>query len=212
MPAAPSLWLPPLPPAARAALRPTAFDGWIAHDGTPVFVRPLQAGDGALLRMLFDGLSRTARLRRFHAGVVALPEPWLDRLAHPDAQTEFALIALAVEDGVEVPIGEARYAVDDAPPSEREFALVVADDWQRHGIGSELMRRLEHHAREAGIRRLHGDVQHDNRPMLAMLERRGYALRRHPGDAGLVRASLPLAPAANALAPTLAELHQELNP
>lgn len=161
-------------------------------------VRPIREGDAPLLRGLFDGLSAMSRLRRFHAGVVSLPERWLERLAHPDPRTEAVLLAVVVENGREVAVGEARHALDAEPAwpasGAHEFAIVVADPWRRRGLGDALTAAIEADALQRGLRRLHGDVQHDNRPMLSLLEQRGWAIRRHPRDPGLARATLELAP------------------
>jgi len=158
-----------------------------------ITVRPIREGEAPLLRAMFDGLSGLSRVRRFHAGVVSLPVAWIDRLAHPDPRTEAVLLAVAVENGREVAVGEARHAVDADPFGDHELAIAVADAWQGRGVGDALMHGLEADARRRGVRRLHGDLLHDNVPMLRLLRRRGWTVARHPGDPRLARAAFDLA-------------------
>ena len=51
-----------------------------------------------------------------------------------------------------------------------EFAIVVGDAWQKHGIGSALMKGLMEAARGQGLRAIEGEILADNRPMLELME------------------------------------------
>jgi acetyltransferase len=163
-----------------------------ARDGRPVLVRRVRPDDGALIDAFVKALSPAARLGRFHAAVNQLAPAWLHRMTHPQ-RFELSLLAVVSHGGPEVCIGEARYAVDaEAPADEREFALVVADAWQGAGIGARLLRALSQHAERCGVSRLYGDVLRDNLPMLALARSLGFATRRHPGDARLLRVAKTL--------------------
>ena len=61
------------------------------------------------------------------------------------------------KDGAKKQIGVSRYVTN--PDGESvEFALAVADDWQKHGIGRKLMGALIEYARMKGYRAVVGDV------------------------------------------------------
>jgi len=62
--------------------------------------------------------------------------------------------------------------------NEAEFALLVADDWQRRGIGSELLRRLVSVARDEGLDRIYGEILAGNTGMLRVRQRLGFTLGR----------------------------------
>ena len=47
-----------------------------------------------------------------------------------------------------------------------EFAIVIADDWQRKGLGRRLMSALIEVARARGLRSMIGHVLAENRGML----------------------------------------------
>lgn len=54
-----------------------------------------------------------------------------------------------------------------------EFALLVGDDFQGCGLGSELLRRLLIAGREAGLQRVVGYVLRENGPMLGVCRKLG---------------------------------------
>lgn len=174
--------------SALERLLAAAARGWPWAAGPArVQVRPVHPDDAAAIGEFFSSLSPHARQRRFHAGVRGLSPSLLERFTHPDWYNEVALIAVVVEQGREICIGEARYAMSDGPADSREFALAVADDWQRRGIGRRLLRRLIRHAEDNRVARIYGDVIRDNLPMLSLAGTLGFRLSRHPGDASLVR-------------------------
>ena len=67
----------------------------------------------------------------------------------------------------------SRYYLDPETGSA-EFALVVADPFQGHGLGRHLMEWLIYVARDRGVRRLVGLVLRENRPMLELLRSLGF--------------------------------------
>jgi acetyltransferase len=171
------------------------------RDAASVFLRPVRPGDGALLDGLVRSLSDASRYRRFHAVVNELSEPWRVRLTRV-APDEAALLAIVRDGEREIAIGEARYApAADAAADTREFALVVADDWQGLGVGARLVSALLRRAEGARVRVLYGDVFADNTSMLALAHRLGFSQRRHPSDARLVRVVRTLLQAAETTAP-----------
>jgi acetyltransferase len=91
-----------------------------------------------------------------------------------------AFIAVTEEDAKETEIGVARYVTN--PDGETcEFALVVADAWQRKGIGSGLMEQLMEVARSRGLKTIEGEVlTASNEEMLALVKILGFSI--HPRD------------------------------
>ena len=68
-----------------------------------------------------------------------------------------------------------------------EFALVVADDWQRHGLGRRLMGALIEVARSKGYRNIFGDVLGKNAKMLRLMHGLGFLVQPHPEESALRR-------------------------
>ena len=89
----------------------------------------------------------------------------LVRFTQLDYDRELALIAVVREGEQEREIAVARYAMN--PDGEScEFAVVVSDEWQGRGVGSEIMRHLMNAARDKGIKFIEGEVLAENTNML----------------------------------------------
>ena len=73
-----------------------------------------------------------------------------------------------------------------------EFALVVADAWQRRGIGSRLLTMLMEGARNRGFRMIEGQVLAENAPMLTLVRRLGFRVERTPNSPGVYNVSRAL--------------------
>ena len=71
-----------------------------------------------------------------------------------------------------------------------EFAILVTDQFQRRGLGSELLRRLIQVGRDESLGRIVGDIHPDNRGMQHICEQLGFRLRRTLGES--VRAEIAL--------------------
>jgi acetyltransferase len=155
-----------------------------AADATRVVVRPLLPQDTGLQRDFFRGLSAQSRFGRFMTPVSA-PEALIESLTAIDYVRHLALLAVAIEDGREVMIGEARYVVDAWDHSTCELAIAVADAWQARGIGRALLERLLRQAALMGIRRMAAETLVGNRRMIALARRAGFAVRASREDATL---------------------------
>jgi len=69
----------------------------------------------------------------------------------------------------------------------------VADDWQRVGLASRLMRELITAAAARGLQRMEGFVLASNGPMLGLAHRLGFSLHADPHDSTVVVVSFDLA-------------------
>ena len=66
--------------------------------------------------------------------------------------------------------------IKDRSANEAEFALLVSDQYQHQGLGSELLRRLILFSRDEHIERLTGDILADNQGMQAVCKKLGVRL------------------------------------
>jgi acetyltransferase len=100
-----------------------------------------------------------------------------------DYQKRMAFVATCLEDGQEIVLGVARYAMlDEDDPEVAESAVIVTDAYQHRGIGRRLLRRLVEYARAKGIRHLSGNLQVGNMRMLDLVKRSGLPYRQHYAD------------------------------
>jgi GNAT superfamily N-acetyltransferase len=140
-------------------------------DGTPIIVRPVDAGDRHLVEEGFQRLSERSRYQRFFRVMERLRDEELDFFVNVDHDEHEAVGALA-EDG-STGLGIARY-IRLAPHSPAaEVAIVVADDAQGKGVGRVLMEALAERARSNGVRRFVAQTGAGNRPFRRLIERLG---------------------------------------
>lgn len=120
-------------------------------DGAEILIRPVEAGDAPLLRLMLIHLSALSRYRRFREPVDRFNPKELDELTHADHRTREALVALDPVAGEGV--GIAGYFRDAHDPVGAEVTYLVADAWQHRGVGTALLERLATRARAVGIER-----------------------------------------------------------
>ena len=163
------------------------------RDGRHVLVRPVLPQDEATEQAFVMGLSAASRYRRFHIGLRALPPALLRQLTQIDHHGHVALVAQPETDeddndpGI---VADARYV--RTGDGSAEFAVAVADGWQRQGLGRRLLEQLARHAARHGIHTLVGDVLSDNQPMITMLEDMGCELQLRDDEPGLLLATVRL--------------------
>ena len=158
------------------------------RDGSKIVIRLIGPEDAASEQAFVQALSTQSRYFRFMSTLRELPTEILHRFTHPDLDREVALIALAGVPGQRRQIGVAR-CIAQVGALDAEFAVVVADDWQRRGVGKRLLCELMRAARAAGFTGLWGNVLASNERMLALMRALEFDISRVPEDAMLRRAA-----------------------
>ena len=183
-------------PAASALAGP--FSGTVTlPDGTGLRVRPIRPEDEPRLARFHAGLSDRSVYQRYFRPIPLaqrVRHARLSRLCFADFRTEIPLVVVRGAGRADEEILAVGRLHRDPGRPEAEFALVVADAWQRRGVGDQLLARLEEAARAAGCTRLTGTLLAENLPMQRLCHRRGFTL--HPGVGGEVTAERTLGPAA----------------
>ena len=72
-----------------------------------------------------------------------------------------------------------------------EFAIIISDQFQRYGLGTELLRRLIAVGHEEKLSRIEADILPDNREMQRVCENLGFK-RHYSPEAGVVKAEIEL--------------------
>jgi len=168
---------PPRERYGHMAIHPYPVDlvtHWQPNQGPPVTLRPIRPEDAAIEQAFVQSLSAESRQLRFMNAMRELTPVMLARFTQIDYDREMALIA-TIEDNGEREIGVVRYVTN--PDGEScEFALVVADEWQRRGLGRRMMTLLIDVARARGLREMIGHVLAENRSMLRLSESLGFVV------------------------------------
>jgi len=183
----------PAPPASGPARYPADLErGWLAADGTPVTLRALRPDDLDRELAFAAGLSEQTlhlRLQYISKGITREDAARLLQLDYVDT---LAIGAFVASPGGERLVGVSRYA--RVPATDRaECAIVVADDWQGRGLGTELMRSLGTAARARGIRSLEASSLAENRRIHDWARRFGCEVRTEPHSGGLLLVTIDLA-------------------
>jgi acetate---CoA ligase (ADP-forming) len=162
---------PSTPLGTTSSASPDALDV-ILRDGTTLRLRPPRAGDAAALAAFLDGLSQQSLYYRFHGFPTVdekLVEPFLDpdwhERGHLIGEMEGLVIALASY-------------VRLRDPAAAEVAFLVADDYQRRGIGTRLLEQLAARAASVGIERFVAEVLPENSQMLRVFQAVGFESTR----------------------------------
>jgi GNAT superfamily N-acetyltransferase len=134
-------------------------------DGRSVLLRDLVPSDEPALRRAFEAADPAVLRARFGGGIPPFAMV-AERLRRLDGVSRYA-IGVFADDGELLGVGEY---VQSAPGSPAEVALVVHHDWQRQGIGTELLRRLAEHAVAAGITIASAQVSGSNEQVLELVE------------------------------------------
>ncbi|MET0541254.1 MAG: GNAT family N-acetyltransferase [Variovorax sp.] len=156
------------------------------RDGRQVLIRAVRPDDAGEIQQAFDRMSSASRYMRFMQHKRELDPERLQHGVHPVAGREFVLVAtIPAADGIDI-VGAVRYVA--APDRDTcEFAVTVADDWQRVGLAATLMRSLIRRAARDGYRSIEGLVLRDNQGMLDLAHRLGFQVKFEPGDGSLRR-------------------------
>ncbi|MEE9911802.1 MAG: GNAT family N-acetyltransferase [Deltaproteobacteria bacterium] len=145
-------------------------------DGRTVFLRPILQTDESLLVNLLNKLSPDAIYLRFLRPVSSLPEEMLHHLTHINYTTNFALVAVIEEEGRDALVAVARYGYDRDERST-DFAIVVRDDWQHHGLGKLLLKKIFAIGREHGISRFVSVIDSTNQIMKQILRELDFTVK-----------------------------------
>jgi acetyltransferase len=114
----------------------------------------------------------------------------LARICFIDYDREMALVAERPVDGEDQIIGVGRLTQQPGR-NEAEFAMLVIDEYQGEGIGTELLRRLVEVGKNEGLDRITADILPQNRAMQRVCEKLGFNLVREEGR-DMVTAVKPL--------------------
>ena len=166
------------------------------RNGQHVLIRPIRPEDENLLVQFHERLSeRSVHDRYFHAVKLKqrIAHDRLIRICFADYDRELALVAEHADaaTGECHILGVARLSrLRDG--SSGEFALLIADQWQHQGLGTQMLGRLIQVARNEHFQRLTARILVENYEMRCLCHKLGFQFASNFED-GLLRAELKLA-------------------
>ena len=182
----------------RAAVRPypTQYAGeWTMKDGTPVTIRPIRPEDEPRIIKFHEKLSaRSVYLRYFQPMKLSTrtAHERLTRICFIDYDREMALVAERRDPSGGEPqiLGVTRLSKLHGTDAA-ESAVVILDEVQHQGLGTELVRRSIDVARAEKLKRVISNILPENIEMRAVCKRLGFSLK-HEMEDNVVRGVLEL--------------------
>jgi len=154
-------------------------------DGAPILIRPIRADDKRMLENGLRHLSPETVQRRFLTPKSSFSRAELRYLTEVDGRDHVALVVESPTDPVRRLIAVARFIRLHDDRDAAEAAIVVADDWQRRGLGSLLAGELAGMARALEIRRFTATMASDNAAAHRLMRRLTEALDEHYAGFGV---------------------------
>jgi acetyltransferase len=153
---------------------------WRFKDGTPVTIRPIRPEDEPLMVQFHHTLSERSVYLRYFCSLslsTRVEHERLVRICFGSYDRGFALVAdrKNPETGQHEVLGVGRFSA--ITRTEAEAAVLVSDQWQARGLGTELLAGVARVAREEKFRKLSGEILRDNLPTQAIFKKVGFKLR-----------------------------------
>ncbi len=167
----------------RPAIRPYPahyIREWKMNDGTPVTIRPIRPEDEPLMVRFHETLSERSVYLRYFCSLslsTRVDHERLVRICFASYDRGFALVADRTEprSGQHEILGVGRFIALSA--TEAEAAVLVSDQWQGRGLGTELLASIVRVARAENFQKLSGEILRDNLTTQAIFKKVGFTLR-----------------------------------
>jgi GNAT superfamily N-acetyltransferase len=153
--------------------------------------RVVRPDDAVALQRVHARCSKRTIHLRFFGSMKELSDKKARYFASTDGVDHLGLVALDPDDPNEI-VAVVRYARE--PGDEKaEYAALVEDRWQGHGVGASLTRRLIDAAKENGVRYFYALVMGENTRMLNVFRHLGLP-ERERFEEGAKRVEVVLSP------------------
>lgn len=164
-------------------------------DGSPVVFRPIRAEDEPRMVTFHHQLSESSVYLRYFQFLKLddrVAHDRLTKICFIDYDREMALVVERQhpETGVHEILGVGRLSKISGTQGA-EFALLVADAYQGHGLGMTLLQRLVEIARQENLHYVSGEMLADNTQMQTICRKLGFYITHRASD-GVVHARIEL--------------------
>lgn len=163
------------------------------RNGMPVTIRAVRPDDRDRLVAAFHELEPESIYTRFFTFKDELSDAELDHLTEVDFDRRVVLLVTTGRGEDETVIGAGSYTACARSPDgpDAEVGFIVEEDYHGLGIAGRLLHHLALIARERGIDRFEAEVLPDNRAMLSVFARSGFASTEERAE-GTIRVTMAL--------------------
>jgi len=185
----------PLPDSAIRPYLANYLSTWTMKNGTAVTIRPIHSEDEPLMVKFHQTLSdRSVYLRYFCSLSLSrrVAHERLVRICFGNHDREMVLVVQRTDSGTGglqiIAVGRMNKL---RAGNEAQVAVLVSDQYQKLGLGHELLRRVVEIARDEKLRRVSAEILPDNLAMQVIMKRLGFCVHMSK-DLRSVRAVLDL--------------------
>lgn len=160
---------------------PKEFVKKFDFNGKEMTFRPIRPEDEPMWIEMFNSFSEETRRYRFFHVIRDMPHEKRIRYLFNDYSREIAIVAEVTENDQRMLLGVARMT-GDANHETAEFAIVVRDEWQSHGLGEEMFDHIMHIAKKKGWKRMIATTLGDNMKMVNLFKKKGCTVTKDPDE------------------------------
>jgi acetyltransferase len=172
----------------HSAIRPlpTRYSApFVLHSDEEAYIRPIRPEDEPMMASFNRTLSPySIYLRYFHPVSPAqlMSHEQLAMLCFVDYDREMALVAECKDDRGRTQIIGMGQLTKLQGTNDGEFAILISDQYQRTGLGTELLSRLIQIGRDEKLERIVAEILPENEGMRRICQKLGFAFSRVPGS------------------------------
>jgi len=150
----------------------------ITKPGLKILLRPVRISDEPLLKNFYYSLSETTLYKRFMSVRKDMPHEKLqEHFVIIDYTKEMVMLAVLRQRGREIITGVGQYRGHEGSHTA-EVAIMVKDEYQNQGIGTELLTHLTYIAMKQGLLGFSAEVLKENRAMMHLFEKMGFNIEK----------------------------------
>ncbi len=152
------------------------------RDNRRVILRPIRPEDEPLWLEMFKNFSKETIMQRFFYIIKDTAHDLRVRYCNIDYDREIAIVAELTENNQRKIAGVVRLVID--PDGRKgEFAVVLADPWQKLGLGSKMVDYIIGIAEDKNLESIYGVVMRENTRMIALVESLGFQVKYRASEA-----------------------------
>ena len=145
--------------------------------GLNILLRPVKITDESLLKDFFYKLSENSMYLRFFSARTDMPHKRLQDFVAVDYSRKMEILAVIKDKEKETIVGLGQYELN-SDMHTAEVALVILDNYQNQGVGTELLSYLTLLARRKGLLGFTAEVLVENGPMMHLFEKMGFDIEK----------------------------------
>jgi len=145
--------------------------------GLEIVLRPVKISDEPMLKDFFYSLSDESMYQRFISARRDIPHEMLQKFVVIDYTQKLTILAVLGESGKETIAGIGQYSLN-RDMDTADIALAVGDQYQKQGIGTELIAELTYLAKRNGLIGFTAEVLMGNQPVFRLFNKMGFDIKK----------------------------------